>query len=462
LKTISYRFTYFGTFTKSLVVLLLLLACVTPFLVPHLPKTKAAGALNCDITATNDSELKAGVQNSGSGKILCIVPGTYNMRFDPNADPNAPHAVAIPNGEAGKPLIITGYDPTTGTIPVPAARPRIQPQIAPDQADVLRFQDAHDIVIDSLFLDGSSGQTDVNGMPQKIAHDIVKLTYSGSNSASGSTNIIIQNSELAWGRDQGVLLTGQSDYNQFLNISIHDNGTTPGLDHGVYNVFDHCSVFNNLAIGIQAWSERPEIHATHNIIRNCVVYHNGTDPARKEPGILVLANLDSRNDPPISDPENVANTEIYNNVIDDNSAGGIWIGGTSGTIGGATDTAVYNNTVYHNGGVDEVHGIYIGQNTTSIDVQNNISYQNDGGDYGGSNVDPTKNWPEGSVPPFVDITNPDAPDLHLTSHTSPQGSHLAEVPSDGDGGCRPSGTYDMGAYEFGSNPGQCSTWSESS
>jgi hypothetical protein len=63
-------------------------------------------------------------------------------------------------------------------------------------------------------------------------------------------------------------------------------------------------------------------------------------------------------------------------------------------------------------------------------------------------VDVTKNWPAGSVPPFVDITNPEAPNLRLTSHTTPQGAHLALVTSDADGGCRPSGTYDMGAYEF--------------
>jgi len=54
------------------------------------------GTIQCDFTATNDAELKSRVQNLGPGKTLCILPGSYNMRFDPNADLNAPNAVAIP------------------------------------------------------------------------------------------------------------------------------------------------------------------------------------------------------------------------------------------------------------------------------------------------------------------------------------------------------------------------------
>ena len=148
------------------------------------------------------------------------------------------------------------------------------------------------------------------------------------------------------------------------------------------------------------------------------------------------------------------------NIVHNNPYGGIWIGGTiPGTPGGATDTEVYNNTVYHNGGDTQVSGIYIDPNSTNIDVQNNISYQNTPADYSGT-VDVSKNWPgDSDPPPFADITNPDAPDLHLTSHTTPQGAQLALVTSDADGGCRPSGTYDMGAYQFGSILGQCATWS---
>jgi len=58
--------------------------------------TTLPGVIQCDFTATNEAQLKSGVQNLGPGKTLCILPGSYNMRFDPNADLNAPNAVAIP------------------------------------------------------------------------------------------------------------------------------------------------------------------------------------------------------------------------------------------------------------------------------------------------------------------------------------------------------------------------------
>ena len=147
----------------------------------------AKGTPHCESTATNDAELKAGVQNVVPGQTLCLLPGIYNMRFDPNADPNDPHAVAIPSGTASQPVTITGYDPTAGGLPDAAHRPVIRPQIQGVQ-DVLLLQDAHDIVIDSLDLDGSS-----DGTSHKVAHDIVKL--------SDSTSITINRSELACGRN---------------------------------------------------------------------------------------------------------------------------------------------------------------------------------------------------------------------------------------------------------------------
>ena len=402
-------------------------------------------------TVTNDQDFMNVLQNPASklqpGDIVYIFPGTYRqVTFRLSS-------TFVNTGSFQDFITITAADPTN--------RPRIQPDIAL-AGRVTELVGVSYILLDGLIFDGSSGQTDASGTPKRVLNDALKLT--NSSTSAGSTQNIIRNCELAWSATQGILLTGESDYNQFLNLSIHDNGTTPGEDHGVYittsyNVFDHCAIFRNLGIGIQVWSERPEIVATHNIIRNCIVHHNGTSP-RKEPGILVLANLDP-NDPPISDPEHVANTQVYNNIVHNNSQGGIWIGGTTGTPGRATDMEVYNNTVFHNRGAD-VPGIYRDPNSTNIDVQNNISYNNEAGDYS-SSVDLSKNWPSASKPPFVDITNPDAPNLHLTAHTSPPAAslHLGEVISDADGICRPSGPYDMGAYEFvspaGSSP-RCVTW----
>lgn len=131
------------------------------------------GIIQYDFMATNDSELQTGVQNLGPGQTLCVFPGTYNVSFDFQEDPNG---VAVPSGEPRNPVTITEYDPTTGTIPDAANRQRIQPQIPTPLTCVFLLQDTHDIVIDSLFLDGSSGEVDPTGKPQKRANDIVKLT----------------------------------------------------------------------------------------------------------------------------------------------------------------------------------------------------------------------------------------------------------------------------------------------
>src|SRR5205085_6045630 len=107
------------------------------------------------------------------------------------------------------------------------------------------------IVLDGLILDGS------NGTPQRVLNDALKLS-------GRSTQNIIQNCELAFSRSQGILTVEGSDYNQFLNLSIHDNGDAnaeggPNEQHGFYltasyNVINHCEIFNNLALGIHAYT----------------------------------------------------------------------------------------------------------------------------------------------------------------------------------------------------------------
>ncbi len=261
------------------------------------------------------------------------------------------------------------------------------------------------------------------------------------------------------------------------NILIEGNecdisGNTAGTQGHCYYV-EHGSniiVRNNIAKGPTGYGihifdqdRKGDPPLLKRLIQNVLIEGNTASNSEQRAGIIVAAY----------DHAQIENVIIRNNVVYNNNGMGIVIRSKSRNI------KVYNNTIFHNGG----HAIGIepvnGNTVDGLDIQNNIlvidkeckSYHIDKLDmsttqdltiknnfYGTDgcpkdvvrlhNVTDAK--PRNGSPKFV---NPDTYDLHLqpASPAIGQGVDLAEVSFDKDGGARPQGAYDMGAYEFQKN-----------
>jgi parallel beta-helix repeat protein len=202
------------------------------------------------------------------------------------------------------------YGPPSGTSwanPVTiAAYPGHSPVIVkPDQfPHVLEFINGRYIAIDGFFIDGTSA---ING---------IKIT---------SGHIRIQNSEIAYATG-GIFVIPGSDGNEFINLQVHDNGTTD-FDHGIYiassdNIVEGCSIHGNAGWGVHLYSSSGGVN--NNVIRDNDIYDNGRSGVRGN-GILISSG---------------SGNQAYDNVIWGN------IGGIR--IEGASDTYLDNNTVYGN------------------------------------------------------------------------------------------------------------------
>ena len=155
---------------------------------------------------------------------------------------------------------------------------------------------------------------------------------------------------------QGILTTGDANYNQFIGLNVHDNGTD-WHEHGMYiassyNLIDSCNIYNNAGDGITVGS----VNVTgSNTIRNCKLHDNARVGTYGH-GISIT--------------ENDSNSQVYNNLIW-NNCGGILVDY------GATNTSVYNNTVYNNTKIYVSHdpspNIQIGTGSTGAIVRNNIA-----------------------------------------------------------------------------------------
>jgi parallel beta-helix repeat protein len=176
--------------------------------------------------------------------------------------------------------------------------------------------------------------------------------------SNGTNHIRVKNSEIKNSRRQGVLIargTGGTDFNEFINVNVHHNGTTAGYDHGVYiegsnNLVEGSEIHHNAAYGIHVFMSGGS-STSNNIIRNNRIYSNGVLPGTSFG--IVLSCGDG----------NMA----YNNLVYNNK-GGIQVDFR------ATNTQVYNNTIYNNTG----DGILINSSSTAAIVKNNIIYQNGG------------------------------------------------------------------------------------
>ncbi|TAL57929.1 MAG: T9SS type A sorting domain-containing protein [Bacteroidetes bacterium] len=350
--------------------------------------------------------LNYGVSFLSAGDTLYVMSGTY--------DESLVHT--IPAG-------------TSWTAPVTvAAYPGDIVTLKPNAGagDVLRFVGPQQyIVIDGLILDG------VNTI-----HEVVKITWSGGGDAH---HIRIQNCEIKNSPGQGILTSRDANYNEFINLKVHDNGASD-FDHGLYiassnNLVEGCEIYQNGGWGVHVYDEN-YWNANNNIIRANKIYNNARIGNRGR-GIILSSGTD-----------NIA----CNNLIWGNN-GGIQINYN------VANSQVYNNTIWANNGGDGLYaeGIYIGSGSSGAIIKNNICWQNNSGgisDYGAAT---TLSNNLTSDPQFV---NAAGADFHLQpgSPAIDAGLNLSpDVVDDFSGTLRPQGLdYDIGAYEYTANPNSSS------
>lgn len=271
------------------------------------------------------------------------------------------------------------------------------------------------IVMDRLIFDGSTTSSDMEGI------------FLDTN----THHIRIQNGEVKNSPGSGLFVDNTSHHNEFLNMTIHDNGVSD-FDHGFYieganNLVEDSDIYRNSGWGVHIYSGGIAGVANSNVIRNNRIYDNARVGGRGAGIILSSGNWNL----------------VYNNIVWGNT-GGIQIG-----YGTPTGTEVYNNTLYGN----RNYGIKLhGDGTNSI-VKNNILYQNETSVYGtqfsnsGTGTQSSNNL-TGTDPRFVDIA---ARDFHLQagSPAIDQGVLVDDVTTDFDGTARPHGAaMDVGAMEF--------------
>src|SRR5262249_3404465 len=155
------------------------------------------------------------------------------------------------------------------------------------------------------------------------------------------------------GPAQGILANGMTSYDEFINLKVHDNGTSD-FDHGLYlsgnnSLIDGSEFYRNAGWGVHLFGDGP----SNNIVRNNRVHDNARLGNRG-------AGIGSYG----------FNNLAYNNAI--------WRNAEGFELGGANNR-LYNNTIYsNNNGSGCLCGISLGSASTTI-VKNNVIYQHGGG-----------------------------------------------------------------------------------
>jgi parallel beta-helix repeat protein len=223
-----------------------------------------------------------------------------------------------------------------------------------------------------------------------------------------------------------------SNHNEFLNVKVHDSPTDPANRHhgyyiqGAYNLLDGGEIYNCTGYGIQLyngyWSGGNGGPVHDNIVRNVRIHNNG---GSSNSGGIVISKGN--------------NNLVYNNVIYNiiHNGSGIDVNYD------ATNTKIYNNTIYSNSG----YGIFIGSSSSGTSVKNNIIYRNISpirNDGSGTNISHNST----TDPAFINTGTNDFR-LQSTSLAIDAGTSINEVTVDCMGVPRPQGAgYDIGAYEY--------------
>jgi len=339
-----------------------------------------------------------GVSMLTPGKTLLVRSGTYAESLQNT----------IPGGTSwSSPVTIEAYPGEAVTIQPPSGA-----------SFALRFSHSNEryIIVQGFTIDA-----------RNVTYDAVKITDSSSSGAA--SHIELANCEIENSPQQGILTTDGADYNQFLNLNVHNNGTT-WLQHGMYistsyNLVDSCDVHNNAGYGVQIFESDSTTAASNNIVRNCELHDNGTAGAWGA-GLIISSG---------------SGNQAYNNLIWNNN------GGIQADYG-VSNTSVYNNTVYNNTkiyvGHDHSPNIYVGPGSTGTIIRNNICYIGSGFINQGVATTADHNL-VGVNPLFV---NAAADNFQLTAGSPAigAGTSIGAPTTDIKGNTRPQGRYDIGAH----------------
>jgi len=344
-----------------------------------------------------------GVSVLTPGDTLFVESGTYAESLQ----------ATIPGGTSwSNPVTVMAYPGDTVTI---------EPTSAQNAQSVFMFYGAQEqyIVVQGFTINATH-----------VTNDAVKITDSSSGGAA--SHIKIDDCEIENAPQCGVLTTDGADYNEFIDLTVHNNGTTD-LHHGLYistsaNIVSGCTSYSNAGCGIQVYSDSSTTDCNGNIISGNLCYNNGFGGYGE--GIDISSG---------------SGMQVYNNICYGNTDEGIQIQYYS-----PTDIAVINNTCVGN----TSYGIYVGADSSgdavNIFVENNICYNNTAGaflaDAGTSTTQLTNLF--GVNPLFVNLAGDN---FHLTagSPAIDAGTATNAPSTDFAGNARPQGSsYHIGAYEY--------------
>jgi hypothetical protein len=262
-----------------------------------------------------------GAQSLGPGDTLYIREGTYLESY----------IRTIPGGTSWNvPVTVAAY---------PGERVTIQGSLLFAGANIAY------IIIDSLILDGAD-------LPRGVWWPVVEISYSPTPS-DAAHHIRLQNSEIRNGPGSGVVTICGSESNEFINLEVHDNGTTE-FDHGVYiasanNLIEGSDVYHNAGWGIHVYNGGACVD--NNVVRSNQIHDNAAAGGRGSGIILSSGRANVADSNTIwgnhggihVDYGSIA-AQVTNNVIYGNWDFGILIGE------GSTDAVVLDNNVYDNAG----------------------------------------------------------------------------------------------------------------
>ena len=270
--------------------------------------------------------IRRGISVLKAGDSLLIKSGIYDENINSNTQ-------TIPSGTSWTNPVTIGAYPSHSVI--------IQPTSASEVFN-LAHSSIRYLIIKGLVIDARN------------ARYCASLT-------NGANHVRFESCELrnpAWdGVNVGNGSVGGTDYNEFIDLSIHNVGTS-GRGHALYiqtnsNLVDRCTIFDNERFGVHIYNGYAGQRANNNIVRNSRFYNNG-DPTGLGGGAITVA----------AGSGNV----IYNNLIWDNMRGIdlMWLS--------PSNCRVFNNTIYRSRGP----GIEVGGGVIGIVVTNNIVHRNGG------------------------------------------------------------------------------------
>jgi parallel beta-helix repeat protein len=269
--------------------------------------------------------LNRGVQGLSPGDTLYIKSGTYAESLENT----------IPGGTSwSSPVTVAAAPGETVTL-----RPASGPYVVSFVGASKQYIVVRGLILDSANV-GSYG-----------------VIFYGDQGGSGGTfphHIRLADSEIKNSRLSGVMVFTGSNYHEFLNLKVHDNGSEKG--HGLYiassnNLVEKCAVYRNAGFGVHVYSSKYTGMTNNNIVQNNQVYEN-VQLRSSGAGIILSSgsgNLASNNlvwgnqDGIVVALNGVSQAKVYNNTVYANRRYGI-------KIGSASQTKVQNNIIYGNGG----------------------------------------------------------------------------------------------------------------